>query len=107
MRVQVGCEEQRLQRARVLVHLLVVHEKDLLQSTHRPPVPVRVKVPSVRVAAHQVLGQDHDEPLEHDEEESLLLQIRCLQFLLQSLHKLEETKSNRSKHFCLTAITII
>ena len=38
------------------------HEEDLLQPSDRPEVPGRLEVHAVRVAADQVLRQDHDEP---------------------------------------------
>ncbi|RZF33021.1 hypothetical protein LSTR_LSTR007582 [Laodelphax striatellus] len=47
--VQVLREEQRLQGARVGLHLFVVQQKHLLQSAYCPPVPVCVEVLVVSV----------------------------------------------------------
>lgn len=49
---------------------------------------MRVGVPRVGVAAHEVFGQDHDEALEHDQEQPLLVHVRRFQPLLHTLHGL-------------------
>lgn len=89
--IQIGCEQQRLECVRVLVHLFIVHEEHLLQSAHRPAVPVRIKVAPIRIASHQVLRQDHYETLKHDQEQTFLFQICRLQSLLQLFHHLPKT----------------
>lgn len=75
VRVQVLCEEQCLQSAAVLLHLFVVNEEDLAEPGDGAGVPVCVGVAGVGVAAHEVLRQDHDEALEHDEEQPLLVHV--------------------------------
>ena len=60
----------------------------LVQSAHSPLIPGTLEVHSIRVTPDQVLGQDHDEPLEDDEEQVLLVRLGGLKLLLQLLHGL-------------------
>ena len=70
------------------VDLLMMQHEDLVKSANSPLVPGSLEVHSVSVAPHQVLGQDHDEPLEDDEEQVLLISLGSLQSLFQLLHSL-------------------
>ena len=57
-----------------------------MKPAHRPIEPGCLKIHSISVAPHQVLRQDHDKPLEDDQEQVLLIRLRGLQFVLQLLN---------------------
>jgi len=58
--------------------LLVVDHEYLMEAADGPEEPGRLEVDGVRVAPHQVLREDHDEPLEDDQKEILLVGLRRL-----------------------------
>lgn len=61
-------------------------QEHLLQSSDGPTIPVGVIVSSVGVASNQMFGQNHDETLEDDQEQSFLVDIGRLQLLFHLLN---------------------
>lgn len=59
----------------------IYHKENLLQSTNCPSIPVRVEILAIRIASHQMLRQNHNETLENNQEETLLVDIGRFQFL--------------------------
>jgi hypothetical protein len=64
----------------------VVDHEYLMKTTDGPEEPGGLEVHGVCVAPHEVLGQDHNEPLEDDQEEILLIRLSCLQTFLHLLN---------------------
>ena len=56
----------------------MMNHEYLMKSTNGPLEPWSLEVYSLGVAADKVLRQDHDEPLEDDEEQVLLVRLGSL-----------------------------
>lgn len=64
---------------------VVYHKKHLLQSADSPSVPIRIKISSICVASDKMFRQNHDESLEYNQKQPLLINISSFQFLLHFL----------------------
>ena len=75
----------------------MMDHEDLVQPANGPEEPGRLEIHGVRVASDEMLGEDHDEPLEDDEEEILLVRLGRLQAFLHFLHLQTEIEYKRLK----------
>ena len=64
----------------------MVQHKYLVKSPYGPLIPWTLEINRVRVTSHKMLGQNHDEPLEDDQEKVLLICLGSFQFLLELLN---------------------
>ena len=76
-KINVRREDQRFERGHVLKHLLVIDEKDLLQTLNDPLEPGRRhRIDVLALALVEKVTQRHDEPLENDQVEFSRRNIR-------------------------------
>jgi len=84
--IQILSKQKCFQSGAVFLNLFMMQHEYLVQSAHSPLIPGTLEVHSIRVTPDQVLGQDHDEPLEDNQEQVLLVSLGSLQSLFQLLH---------------------
>ena len=56
-------------------NLFMMKHENLVEPSHSPEIPRTLEIHCICVAPHQMLGQDHDEPLEDDQEQVLLVSL--------------------------------
>ena len=62
----------------VLLHLLMVHQEDLLKSTIGRLVPGSLEINPIRVTTNQMFRENHDKSLEYDQEKVFLISLSGL-----------------------------